>query len=102
MKVLFTKFNFASGKNVFHFNKKIIDIKKSDIKFIKENFLDKSQYHLVIKNLGKSTTEIKKKTDTINLQKDKVIMIWYGLIMIRKTKCLMDIHTIRVEEYYTC
>ena len=60
MKDFFTKFNFASGKNVFYFNKKIIDIKKSEIKFIKENFLDKSQYHLVIKNLGKSTTEIKK------------------------------------------
>ena len=36
-------------------------IKRSDVKFIKENFLDKGQYHLVIKNFSNSPKTMKKK-----------------------------------------
>ena len=43
------KSNLTTNKNFYILNKKISEIKRSDVKFIKENFLDKGQYHLVIK-----------------------------------------------------
>ena len=55
------KSNLTTNKNFYILNKKISEIKRSDVKFIKENFLDKGQYHLVIKNFSNSPKTMKKK-----------------------------------------
>lgn len=48
------------NKNFFYLNKDIKEINNSDIKFIKDNFLDKDKYHLIIKNFGKTPKRIKR------------------------------------------
>ena len=55
------KNNSLIKKNEYHFslNKNINDLNYSDIKFIKENYLNKKNYFLIIKNFGKTSKEIK-------------------------------------------
>ena len=47
------------NKNFFYLNKNIKKITSTDVKFIKENFLNKNKYHLIIKNFGKTPKKIK-------------------------------------------
>jgi alpha-ketoglutarate-dependent taurine dioxygenase len=54
------KLDLKSDKNFFYLNKKINEISDLDIKFIKENYLDKDKYHLIIKNFSKSPAQMKK------------------------------------------
>lgn len=61
------KLDLKSDKNFFYLNKKINEISDLDIKFIKENFLDKDKYHLIIKNFSKSPAQMKK--NIINFSK---------------------------------
>ena len=61
------KTNLSSDKNIFYLNKKIKDIKYSDIEFIKKNYLDKDQYHLIIRDFGKTPKKIK--SNIINFSK---------------------------------
>ena len=61
------KLDLKSDKNFFYLNKKINEISYLDIKFIKENFLDKDKYHLIIKNFSKSPSQMKK--NIINFSK---------------------------------
>lgn len=60
MNECIVKSDLPSYENVFYLNKKIKDINKSDIKFIKENFLDKDKYYLIIKNFSRSPNQMKK------------------------------------------
>ena len=61
------KSNLSSDKNIFYLNKKIKDIKHSDIEFIRKNYLDKGQYHLIIRDFGKTPKKIK--SNIINFSK---------------------------------
>lgn len=67
MSNFIVKSNLKSKKNFYILNKKISEIKKTDVKFIKENFLDKGQYHLVIKNFSNSPKNMK--NNVINFSK---------------------------------
>ena len=55
------KNNSLIKKNEYHFslNKNINDLNYSDIKFIKENYLNKKNYFLIIKNFGKHQKKLK-------------------------------------------
>ncbi len=57
----------SKSKNFFYLNKDIKKINNSDVKFIKKNYLDKNQYHLIIKNFGKTPKKIK--SNIINFSK---------------------------------
>lgn len=61
------KSHSTSNKNFYYLNKKITKLKKSDVKFIKENILDKGQYHLIIKNFSNSPKNMKK--NVVNFSK---------------------------------
>ena len=69
------KLDLKSDKNFFYLNKKINEISDLDIKFIKENYLDKDKYHLIIKNFSKSPAQMKK--NIVNFSKIfGKIMLW--------------------------
>lgn len=55
------------NKNFFYLTKNIKDIDNYDVKFIKENYLDKDKYHLIIKDFCKNPRRIK--INVINFSK---------------------------------
>ena len=67
MNKCISKLDLPSDKNFFYLNKKINEITDLDIKFIKENFLDKDKYHIIIKKFSKSPNQMKK--NIINFSK---------------------------------
>lgn len=63
----------SKNKNFFYLNKKINEINNSDIKIIKENYLDKDKYHLIIKNFGKTPKKIKRNIIDFSKKFGKII-----------------------------
>lgn len=61
------------NKNFFYLNKKINEINNSDVKIIKENYLDKDKYHLIIKNFGKTPKKIKRNIIDFSKKFGKII-----------------------------
>ena len=60
MKNYILKSALSKNKIFFYLNKNITEINNSDIKFIKDNYLDKDKCHLIIKNFGKTPEIIKR------------------------------------------
>jgi gamma-butyrobetaine dioxygenase len=60
MKNYILKSTLSKNKIFFYLNKNITEINNSDIKFIKDNYLDKDKCHLIIKNFGKTPEIIKR------------------------------------------